>query len=126
MPPNGQGAQLRAAREREGYIRRAAGESTASPAARRLGSPAGRAAAARQLQRLVGQRETRWIGGGNAVQWPLRQSRCAEGIRRERGWRRARTGKTQCAGGASECEYEPRPKRSGEVRGDVRQRNRAQ
>src|SRR5262245_41570680 len=34
--PNGHGAQLRAAREREWYIRRAAGESTAGPAARRL------------------------------------------------------------------------------------------
>src|SRR5262245_1270170 len=38
-PPNGHGAQLRAAREKEGYIRRAAGESTASPAARRLEGP---------------------------------------------------------------------------------------
>jgi hypothetical protein len=53
--PNGHGAQLRAAREPRGYIRRAAGESTARPAARRLEDPAGRAAAARQLQRLVGR-----------------------------------------------------------------------
>jgi carboxymethylenebutenolidase len=35
-PPNGPSAQLRAALEREGYIRRVAGESTAPPAARRL------------------------------------------------------------------------------------------
>ena len=37
-------------------LRRAAGESTPDPAARRLEALAGRAAAARQLQRLVGQR----------------------------------------------------------------------
>ena len=41
---------------RDDTFRRAAGESTPRPAARRLEGPAGRAAAARQLQRLVGQR----------------------------------------------------------------------
>ena len=57
--PNGHGAQLRAAREPRWHTRRAAGESTPGPAARRLEGLAGRAAAARQLQRLVRPRPPR-------------------------------------------------------------------
>jgi hypothetical protein len=39
LPPNGHGAQLRAARGKEGYIRRAAGESTSGPGRPPAGNP---------------------------------------------------------------------------------------
>src|SRR4030095_8526023 len=54
--PNGYGAQLRADRGRKCHTRRAAGESSPGPVARGLEGLAGRAAAARQLQRRVRQR----------------------------------------------------------------------